>query len=376
MKRYKLKIKIQMLVLVLLLSMVPLKAQDKIKITYVGHSTFEITGSKKILFDPYLAKNSEEYGFKRLIGAKRDVNQFKDIDFIMITHEHFDHMEVETIKELLKRNDSLVIAPSPVIENLKGEIDEKNLLKVKAGDELEIEGVRIKITGAYHSSKEPVGFLVTLDGVTFYHCGDTSKVDFPQGVDVFFVPIGGTFTMDVEDALKALDLIKPKLTIPMHFDTFSKIEADEERFEREAENRGFEVEVLKPGQTFVFQKEKKKIILLANSIDYELASDLIGFLHNKGHEVIHITAEEFDDYKDEKFIVILGGPDAPEGVGEIVSRLLTEEEKEFLRKEGNRKFFLKVNVYIKGQKIFIFAGSDRWQTRKAHQENRDSIGFY
>lgn len=118
---------------------------------------------------------------------------------------------------------------------------------------------------------------------------------------------------------------------------------------------------------------KAKIVLLANDIDYELAEDFFGFLGNKGMEVTRITAEDFTADKKEKFIVILGGPDAYDGVGEIVKKVLSDEEEKYLREKGNRKMYVKTNVWRKGQVVHVIAGSDRNETKKAHEENREKL---
>jgi plastocyanin len=121
------------------------------------------------------------------------------------------------------------------------------------------------------------------------------------------------------------------------------------------------------------EEAKPRIVLLANDIDYELAQDFFGFLGNKGMEVTRVTAENFEANKKEKFIVILGGPDAYDGVGEIVRQALSEEEEEYLRAKGNRKMYVKTNVWHKGQVVHVIAGSDRNETKKAHEEEREKL---
>ncbi len=118
---------------------------------------------------------------------------------------------------------------------------------------------------------------------------------------------------------------------------------------------------------------KPRIVVLANSIDYELASDFFGFLGNMGIEVIHSTAGDFEQYKEEKFIVILGGHEAYEGVGDIVKGILTPQEMKYIWTQGNRKMYVKTNVWTNGQVVRVIAGSDRYQTKKSHEENKDSV---
>lgn len=120
-------------------------------------------------------------------------------------------------------------------------------------------------------------------------------------------------------------------------------------------------------------KPKPRIVVLANSIDYALATDFFGFLGNKGIDVIHSNASDFEQYKNEKFIVILGGPDAYEGVGEIVKEVLKDDEEKYLRTKGNRKMYVKPNVWTQGQVVNVIAGSNRNETQKAHGENRADV---
>ncbi|MEE8168122.1 MAG: hypothetical protein V3T58_04550 [Candidatus Hydrothermarchaeales archaeon] len=121
------------------------------------------------------------------------------------------------------------------------------------------------------------------------------------------------------------------------------------------------------------QQDKPKSVVLANSIDYELASDFFEFLRNRGIEVIHSAAADFGQYKETKFIVILGGHEAYEGVGDIVKGILTPQEMKYIKSEGNRKMYIKTNVWAMGQVVMVIAGSDRHQTKKSHEENRNSV---
>ena len=114
----------------------------------------------------------------------------------------------------------------------------------------------------------------------------------------------------------------------------------------------------------IVSSKKPKIVVLANSIDYGRASDFFGFLENKGIEITHATADDFDQYKNEKFIVILGGPDAPEGVDEIVQEVLSEVEQDSIREAGARKKYMKTNIWVQGQNVMVIAGPNRQETKK------------
>jgi hypothetical protein len=122
---------------------------------------------------------------------------------------------------------------------------------------------------------------------------------------------------------------------------------------------------------------KPKVVVLANSIDLNRASDFIDFLDNRGLDVVQVNAEQFEDYKDEKFIVILGGPDAPEGVGNIVreSGMLSINAVDDIRRGSTGKRFMSNNPWSRrpGQIVWILAGSRRDQTVRAHKDHRNSI---
>lgn len=120
--------------------------------------------------------------------------------------------------------------------------------------------------------------------------------------------------------------------------------------------------------------QEKHVIVLANDIDWERAhsSDgLINFLKNNAFSIQRIEASEFEEYNHSPAIVILGGPDAPDGVGKITKKygLLTQHEQNLSRTPccASRKMFVKKNVFTESQWIFIFAGATREETQKAHE---------
>lgn len=193
------------------------------KIRYLSHSCFEIKGKKTILTDPFFAQNSTAPEY---IGKP---------DVILVTHEHFDHSDVSKF-------DSLVVCPAG--------IKAKNSIVMKIGDVKVVEGVKVEmVASSHHQSKYPTGFVFELEGKRFYHPGDTylDGIKAIGTIDVFFVPIGGYYTMNIEEAVQALKIVRPKLAIPMHYNTFPQIKADPEEFRTNAEKEGFKVKVLKIG---------------------------------------------------------------------------------------------------------------------------------
>jgi L-ascorbate metabolism protein UlaG (beta-lactamase superfamily) len=194
------------------------------KIRYLSHACFEIKDSKTILIDPFFSNNplAPDYEGKP--------------DLILVTHEHHDHSDTE-------RFESLVVCPIG--------FKTKRSEEMKIGERKTIEGINIEmVSSSHHQSKYPIGFVFELEGKRIYHPGDTylDGVKSQENIDVFFVPIGGHYTMDIDEAVEAVKIVKAKLIIPMHYNTFPQIKADPEEFRLKVEKEGFRVKVLKIGE--------------------------------------------------------------------------------------------------------------------------------
>lgn len=111
------------------------------------------------------------------------------------------------------------------------------------------------------------------------------------------------------------------------------------------------------------------VILLTNSVDKSLNTDFIDSL-NAERTVTVVEASAFENYKNSKYIVILGGNKAPEGVGDIVEKALSEQEKTQISKE--KQMLIKLNLWQKGQVVVFFAGPERETTNAVCQENKKS----
>ena len=195
------------------------------KITWLSHACFEIKTDKTILIDPYFKDNP--------LAPKYQEHP----DLILVTHEHFDHADVSNFES------KIVCPPNMELENS---------IKMKIGDVQEIDGIKIVMVESSHDRSEyATGYILEIDGKRLYHPGDTyvDAVKNRGEIDVFFVPIGGFYTMNIDEAIQALQIVKPKLTIPMHYNTFDKIKADPKEFKQKAEQLGFIVKVLNIGET-------------------------------------------------------------------------------------------------------------------------------
>ncbi|WP_373893067.1 metal-dependent hydrolase [Virgibacillus natechei] len=205
------------------------------KLSYHGHSVVRVeTNNHTILIDPFISGNE---------ACDLDADTVKT-DIILLTHGHNDH--VGDTMEIAKRNDALVVAPNELANYL--EAKGLNTHPMHIGGKHDFDFGRVKFTQAFHGSAfteedgtivytgMPAGILLTIDGRTIYHVGDTGLfsdlrlIGEMNEIDVAFVPIGDNFTMGPEDALIAADWIDAKFVVPVHFNTFPVIEQDAEDF--------------------------------------------------------------------------------------------------------------------------------------------------
>lgn len=205
------------------------------KISYHGHSVVKIkTGEYTILIDPFINGN-------KLTDL---VAENEKPDVILLTHGHNDHVG-DTV-EIAKACDALVVAPNELAIYLG--LQGLRTHGMNLGGAKKFEFGTVKFTQAFHSSSYqttdnefiytgmPAGILFTAEDKTIYHAGDTAifgdmeMIGKLHSIDVAFLPIGDNFTMGPEDAAYAVELLNPKLTIPVHFNTFPPIEQDPEVF--------------------------------------------------------------------------------------------------------------------------------------------------
>jgi L-ascorbate metabolism protein UlaG (beta-lactamase superfamily) len=224
---------------------------DVVKATYLGHSCFSITdGKNTIVVDPFLTGNP---------SAATSPDKIK-ADAILLTHGHSDHFG-DTVA-IASRTGALVIAPF----ELAVYCERKGLKThpMHIGGSRQFPFGKVKLTPAWHGSAiigdtieytgSPCGFLLTLDGKTVYHAGDTGLfgdmelIGRLQKVDLALLPIGDNFVMGIDDAAEATRMLKPKKVVPMHYDTFDVIKVDAEEFKKKVKTI-CECVILKPGES-------------------------------------------------------------------------------------------------------------------------------
>ncbi len=223
------------------------------KLTWLSHSAFLLESENhKIAIDPFLSGNP------RAMLAPESLQ----VDYILLTHGHGDHLG-DAIK-IAKANDATIIAPFELA--LYCEEQKVKVHPMHIGGSHEFPFGRVKLTMALHGSMtpdgrytgNPCGFLVTFDRKTVYHAGDTGLfydmklIGEMNQIDVALLPIGDNFTMGIDDAVKATQLLSADLNIPMHYNTFDVINADPEEFKRKVTEAGGKAVILSIGDSFVF----------------------------------------------------------------------------------------------------------------------------
>ncbi len=184
-------------------------------IHWLGHDTFRIDASKVIYFDPY------------------QIGRALPADLILITHEHYDHCSADDVRKI-QRAGTVIVTNRAAARKLTGDVR-----TVKPGEHLEIDGVGIEVVPAYNINKPfhprkagMLGFIITLDGVRYYHAGDTDLIPEMENVDadVAFLPVSGTYVMTAKEAAEAVRVIGPALVVPMHYGAIVGSAVDAEAF--------------------------------------------------------------------------------------------------------------------------------------------------
>lgn len=225
------------------------------KITWLGHACFTIEGSKKIIIDPFLSGNPV---------APKTYHEI-EADYVLLTHGHGDHLGDAV--EISQERNATLIAPFELATfcGQKG----AQVHGMHLGGAFQFDGVKIKLTPAFHGSGfvdgnsiyytgNPCGYLIWMDDKCLYHAGDTGlfgDMNFVIGkfntIDVAFLPIGDNFTMGPDDALIAADWLKAKTVVPMHYNTWPLIQQDPELFKKAVETKTTsKCCVLKLGESF------------------------------------------------------------------------------------------------------------------------------
>jgi len=224
-----------------------------VRFQWHSHSVWSIeAGGKTILVDPFLTGNPT---------ADVSADQLQ-ADFILLTHAHGDHLG-DTVA-IAKRTGAPVVTNFEISEWL-GKQGVENAIGLNPGGHVSLPFGRVMYTFAIHSSSFPDGsyggvaggFVMYLDGLTVYNSGDTALFSdmalFGERYkpDVAILPIGDFFTMGPEDSVEALKMLKAKIAIPQHYNTFPPIQQDAAAFREQVDAQTqARCIVLAPGESF------------------------------------------------------------------------------------------------------------------------------
>ena len=223
------------------------------KLRYFSHSSFQITSDAGhvVLIDPFLDDNPTAPVGSADVAA----------DFIILTHAHGDH--VGDAFKIAARTNPLFICVNELANYVIGKGFRAHNMHI--GGSRDFPFGRVKFTIAHHGSMtpdntyagEPAGVVLTVDGKSLYHTGDTGLfydmklIGEMTPLDYMLLPIGDNFTMGIRDAVKAVELAAPGIAIPMHYNTFPVINADPQEFKKQVMAIGKKAVVMAYGEEMV-----------------------------------------------------------------------------------------------------------------------------
>lgn len=209
------------------------------QIHWLGHSSIRIESScGTILVDPW------------------KLNEGVKADFVLVTHAHFDHLSIDDIKKALPIGKP-VVAPPDCLTELQHEYDCR---PISPGMTVEFANFKVTATPAYNPQKDfhPrnnnwVGYIVDVDNTKIYVAGDTDLIPEMENIsaDIAVLPVGGIYTMDINEAAAAVKMIKPKVAIPIHYGDIVGKADDGQKFAQLIPE--FKVEILNPQSSHLSQ---------------------------------------------------------------------------------------------------------------------------
>jgi L-ascorbate metabolism protein UlaG (beta-lactamase superfamily) len=204
-------------------------------IQWLGHASFKIKAAGKTIYiDPYAGEPS-------FYSEKADI--------ILVSHSHFDHCDGQKIK-MIRGDNTAFYGPEDIVGRFGS-------VKIEAGQSVIVEDVKIEAVKAYNIGKDfhkegfAVGFVIKAEGKAVYFAGDTDLIP-EMGIitaDIALLPVGGTYTMNAEEAAEAAEKVKAKIAIPMHYGYgIVGKEYDAEDFKELCERKEIKVKIMKQGE--------------------------------------------------------------------------------------------------------------------------------
>ncbi|MDD2489847.1 MAG: MBL fold metallo-hydrolase [Bacilli bacterium] len=215
------------------------------KIKWFGQSWFQLIINDKIIYiDPVLKELA-------VTTDNNIIDYLPKADLILITHDHYDHCDQDTINKL-KNDNTIIIGPDACAQKLRNKVTIMNEKESYQWEEIMINTVpAYNLNKPFHPPNTGIGYLITFNDITIYHAGDTDIIPEMKkfnNISIALLPIGGTYTMDIKEAVIATSILNPKIVIPMHY-----LDAKPEIFKQE-----------------IITKTNSKAIILTPNQDYNL----------------------------------------------------------------------------------------------------------
>ncbi len=211
-----------------------------ITIKRIAHDCFLVSNGKiNLYFDPF-----------------RIEENLPKADYILITHEHFDHFSIDDIRKIIK--ESTILFMNEMTEKALGNQLANKVVTINPGDSIDYDGIHIKGVPAYNINKfrergivyhpkedKKLGFIILINNVKIYHVGDSDNIPEmknlkDENIDILLIPVSGTYVMTPKEALDATLTINPKVAIPMHYGAIVGSEADAQDFVEAVKKKGLD----------------------------------------------------------------------------------------------------------------------------------------
>jgi len=192
-----------------------------VKLQWFGHASFKISdGNTVVYIDPWKLKDTPH-----------------DATVVLVSHSHYDHYSAEDIAKVSGMTTKFIAAENVIQKQGKGQT-------LKPGQSIDINGIKITGVPAYNPAKQYhprsnnwLGFVIEIAGKRIYYAGDTDATDEMKAlknIDLALLPVGGTYTMDANEAADATKQFKPKQAIPYHWGDIVGSQADANNFKKDA----------------------------------------------------------------------------------------------------------------------------------------------
>ena len=229
------------------------------RIIYLGHATFRFVtaGDEQIIIDPFLTENPQ---------TPDDMKHVGELDTILITHGHFDHFS--DVEPLAGQTGAATVSNFEIFSYLQRQGIE-NSMPIQKGGTLEVGGIKVTATHAFHSSSiqlddgsyiyggEPMGYVIEFEsGFKLYHAGDTAVFGDMRLIgelykpDLALLPIGNQVVMGPFEAAHAARLVGARHVVPIHYGTFPFLPGTPKEFQQHVDEiaPGTIVNVMQPGE--------------------------------------------------------------------------------------------------------------------------------